>query len=137
MSNTYSRNSLDGGYAFLPPGENALANTYAFLVSEVFYLPTSPKGRCLTFWFYMNGHNSFLQQLSNNFLEFYLFDTTMKTYIFLWLLRDTNMGDQWNYGSFPFYYTRPYEIWIKVNANGNDYKGCLTRIARLGCNQYY
>ena len=54
----------------------------------------------------MNGNDT-------NDITFILYGMQSKSYNFLWQMRNTNMGNQWNYGSFGFYYDAPYEIMIK------------------------
>lgn len=77
----------------------------ADLASEVFP-PTSPRGRCLTFWFYMTG-------VSPGSLEFSLFDWSTNVSTPIWREGSTDYGRDWNYGSIGFYFDKPYSIVLK------------------------
>ena len=77
-------------------------NTYlAVLKSEVFP-PTSPKGRCVSFWYYVNDKAFGL-----------MFNLKSSMISSKWEHNFVRMGEQWNYATFGFRSDQPYEITIQ------------------------
>jgi hypothetical protein len=104
---------LTGGFIFSPTIDlehDIVTNPYdliSVLNSETFPFETSPKGRCFTFWYYMSGNNCGSLRISTALLQ----SQQVKT---LWYRNCTDLGKQWNYGSFGFYLDSPYEIIIEA-----------------------
>lgn len=71
----------------------------------MFQYSTGPKGRCLSFWFYITG-------LDAGFLSFQVVDKVSDSYTIVWNKGGESLGDQWNFGSFGFYVENPYFIRI-------------------------
>ncbi len=113
----YRSGSLTGGFIYVPiidSEHDVVTNPYDFISiinSETFPFGTSPKGRCFTFWYYMSGNNCGSLKISAAQLQ----NQQIKT---LWFQNCTDLGKQWNYGSFGFYLDGPYEI-ILEGARGN------------------
>lgn len=67
-------------------------------------------GRCFTFWYFITGNNA-------GTLSIYVQDINTNTSIIIWQDGGSDLGNQWNYGTFGFYYDKPYSIRI-VAENG-------------------
>ena len=100
----------------------------SILSSELFPYGTSPKGkintiyffililqlhfilhylgRCMTFWYYLAG-------VSPGYLTILVKDLITNNTYMTWRLGGSNFGDQWNYGTFGFYISSQYKIWIE------------------------
>ena len=98
--------SPDGNYIIVPGSDGSNNQLrYAYLSSEIFSSSTSPKGRCLTFWYYITGSNA-------GSLSFYVQDITNNNSYIIWKNGGADLGIEWNYGSFGFYFNNPYTIRI-------------------------
>jgi hypothetical protein len=85
----------------------------AYLESQIFPYSTSPRGRCLTFWYYMTGTNA-------GTLSFYVVGANNSDNIIVWSTGGADLGEQWNYGAFGFYYDKPYKINIVGKNMGSN-----------------
>ncbi|RNA14511.1 MAM and LDL-receptor class A domain-containing 2-like, partial [Brachionus plicatilis] len=86
-----------GKYIYVESGSSG---NKAVLTSQVFDRPTSMRGRCLTFWFYVSG-------VSTGTIE-----TNIRTLVWKEGGYD-NPSTDWNYGSFGFYIQNEYAIEIE------------------------
>ena len=77
------------------------------LSSEVFDRPTSIRGRCLTFWYYVSGVNT-------GTIQFYVKNLRTNIRTLVWKEGGyDNPSTDWNYGSFGFYVQNEYVIEIE------------------------
>ena len=85
----------------------------SYLNSETFIIPTSAKGRCLTFWYFVSG------QVSAGFLIVSLQNLKTNEVVNLWKDGGFDHGDQWIYGSLGFYMEDPYMIIFNAVRGGS------------------
>lgn len=67
----------------------------------------------MTFWYYINGP-------SNEILSVFIFDIQTNKTTRMWDLGARNLGREWHYGSFGFYYEKPYTIFLRALSTEND-----------------
>ncbi|CAF0741650.1 unnamed protein product, partial [Brachionus calyciflorus] len=101
--NDHSTGSSYGGYAFV---ESASSGNVAFMTSQIFSTPTSYRGRCLTFWYYISGTNP-------GSILIYVKNLRSNTNTLIWKDGNEDKGQQWNYGQFGFFSDSEYTIIIE------------------------
>ena len=80
--------------------------------SQAFENPTSPKGRCLTFWYYITGNKA-------GYLEWSIKNLKTNETIKIWKYGGSDYGREWNYGSFGFYIEDPYISIVTAVSGGS------------------
>ena len=68
-------------------------------------------GRCFTFWYSISGKDA-------GYLTFYIKDISSKTSIAIWKSGGFDMANNWTFGSFGFYYDKPYSVSIEGTSGG-------------------
>ncbi|CAF0741635.1 unnamed protein product, partial [Brachionus calyciflorus] len=100
----HSSGGQNGKYIFVESGS---AGNLAVLSSPVFVQPTSIRGRCVTFWFYISG-------VSTGSISFYIKNLQTKARTLVWKNGAyDNASLEWNYGSFGFYNENEYSVEIE------------------------
>lgn len=107
----HTTNSDDGSYIFLQASNSIDKGETALLSSESF-MNTSPKGRCLTFWYYISGQDA-------GFIEFSVKDLVTNNVFVLWKDGGFDFGNSWNYGQFGFYLDSTHEVTVKATRGGS------------------
>lgn len=67
----------------------------------------------MSFWYNMYGPNP-------GYLSFHVHDIVSGNTIMVWNLGGTNLGRDWNYGTFGFFYDKDYTILIKGTSGDNQ-----------------